>query len=102
MIDLNEWIRELDEEPDRELIDHEEYQKQLFRDYVLRKMTIWKNVRNFSGDSVPGKCLPEKKGLERNLRHSTLDILAGHIFHITLQDHHLSFTRNLMRSGRQA
>ena len=37
MIDLNEWIRELDEEPDRELIDHEEYQKQLFRDCVLRK-----------------------------------------------------------------
>ena len=26
MIDLDDWIRELDEEPDREIIDHAAYQ----------------------------------------------------------------------------
>ena len=30
MIDLDDWIRELDEEPDREIIDHAAYQEQLF------------------------------------------------------------------------
>lgn len=102
MIDLNEWIRELDEEPDRELIDHEEYQKQLFRDYVLRKNDNMEKREELFGRFCSGKCLPEKKDSGRSLQHLTLDISAGHIFHIISQDHHLSFTRNSMRSGRQA
>ena len=36
MIDLDDWIRELDEEPDREIIDHAAYQEQLFSEYVIR------------------------------------------------------------------
>ena len=36
MIDLDDWIRELDEQPDREIIDHAAYQKQLFSEYVIR------------------------------------------------------------------
>lgn len=37
MIDVEEWLREMDEEPDKDIIDHEAYQEQLFCDYVLRK-----------------------------------------------------------------
>lgn len=36
MIDIDSWIRELGEEDDQALKDNEDYQKQLFRDYVLR------------------------------------------------------------------
>lgn len=36
MIDLEEWLRGLTEEDDKEIKDNERYQRQLFRDYVLR------------------------------------------------------------------
>lgn len=37
MIDLEEWLRMLDEEDDKDIKDNERYQRQLFEDYVLRK-----------------------------------------------------------------
>ena len=37
MIDLDEWLKGLDEEDDREVRDNEEYQRKLFSEYVLRK-----------------------------------------------------------------
>lgn len=37
MIDLEEWLRGLSEEDDKEIKDNERYQRQLFEDYVLRK-----------------------------------------------------------------
>ena len=42
MIDLDEWITELDEEPDQELADYEAYQKQLLKITFSEKMTIRK------------------------------------------------------------
>lgn len=42
MIDLEEWIRGLEEEDDKEIKDNEQYQRQLFEEYVLRK-----NDKNF-------------------------------------------------------
>lgn len=36
MIDLEEYLRELEEEDDREIKDNEAYQKALFEEYVLR------------------------------------------------------------------
>lgn len=94
MIDLNEWIRELDEEPDRELIDHEEYQKQLFRDCVLRKDDNMEKREELFGRFCSGEMLTGEKDSGRSLQHLTLDISAGHIFHITSPDHHLSFMKN--------
>lgn len=35
MIDIDEWLRELDEEDDRDIKDNEEYQDRLFRECVL-------------------------------------------------------------------
>ena len=67
MIDLNEWIRELDEEPDRELIDHEEYQKQLFRDYVLRKNDNMEKREELFGRFCSGEMLTGEKGLRKEL-----------------------------------
>lgn len=53
MIDLDEWLKGLDEEDDREVRDNEEYQRKLFSEYVLRKMTnfqrsasSWRNGLN--------------------------------------------------------
>lgn len=36
MIDIDNWLRELEEEDDAELKDNESYQKRLFEEYVLR------------------------------------------------------------------
>ena len=67
MIDVEEWIREMDEEPDKEIIDHEAYQEQLFADYVLRKddnkekrQELWQRFQN--GGAVTGE-----KGLRKEL-----------------------------------
>ena len=67
MIDLNEWIRELDDGPDRELIDHEEYQKQLFRDYVLRKNDNMEKREELFGRFCSGEMLTGEKGLRKEL-----------------------------------
>jgi len=37
MLDIDSWLRELDEEGDLEALNNEEYQKRLFEEYVLRK-----------------------------------------------------------------
>lgn len=42
MIDLDEYLRELEEEDDREIKDNEAYQKALFEEYVLRGSEHWK------------------------------------------------------------
>lgn len=36
MIDIDEWLRELDEEDDLDVKNNEEYQTKLFEEYVLR------------------------------------------------------------------
>lgn len=38
MIDIDEWLRELDGEGDAEYKDNEAYQIKLFEEYVLRNM----------------------------------------------------------------
>lgn len=67
MIDLDEWIRELSEEPDQNIIDHDAYQKALFREYVLRneenrdkRKELWSRYQN-------GEALTGVKGLRKEL-----------------------------------
>ena len=67
MIDVEEWIREMDEEPDKDIIDHAVYQEQLFADYVLRKddnekkrQELWQRFQN--GEEIFGE-----KGLRKEL-----------------------------------
>ena len=67
MIDVNEWLRELEEEPDQEIIDHAAYQKQLFLNYVLRnndhlekREELWSRFE--SGEEIEGE-----KGLRKEL-----------------------------------
>lgn len=68
MIDLEEWLRGLDEESDQEAIDNEAYQEQLFCDYVLRKND--KNIslrRQLKRRYDAGEELMGEKGLRREL-----------------------------------
>lgn len=67
MIDVEEWIRELDEEPDQEIIDHKAYQKQLFIEYVRRnddnrekRQELWERFQR-------GAALTGEKGLRKEL-----------------------------------
>lgn len=67
MIDVEEWIRELDEEPDQEIIDHKAYQKQLFIEYVRRnddnrekRQELWERFQR-------GEALTGEKGLRKEL-----------------------------------
>lgn len=60
MIDIDEWIRELDEEEDLDVKNNEEYQTKLFEEYVLRGSDHLEerrqlNKRYHDGESVMGK-----------------------------------------------
>ena len=67
MIDLDEWITELDEEPDQELADYEAYQKQLFEDYVLRKNDNQEKRKELLKRYRTGAPLTGEKGLRKEL-----------------------------------
>ena len=67
MIDLDEWITELDEEPDQELADYEAYQKQLFEDYVLRKNDNQEKRKELLKRYQTGAPLTGEKGLRKEL-----------------------------------
>lgn len=67
MIDLNEWIRDLGEEPDQDAASHDKYQQGLFEEYVCRpgshqeeRRVLWQRYR--SGEALYGE-----KGLRRAL-----------------------------------
>ena len=80
MIDLDDWIRELDEQPDREIIDHAAYQKQLFSEYVIRNDDNKDKRQELLKRLRMGKHFPEKKDFERNLLHLIWDISEGLIY----------------------
>lgn len=68
MIDLEEWIRKLEEEDDREIKDNEQYQKQLFEDYVLRKNDGYLQLRKKLMERYRnGEPLTGPAGLRREL-----------------------------------
>lgn len=60
MIDINKWIRELDEEDDLDIKNNEEYQVRLFEEYVLRgkdhrEERMQLNKRYREGEPVMGE-----------------------------------------------
>lgn len=67
MIDLEEWIRGLDEEDDREIKDNEQYQQQLFEDYVLRKNDNYELRNELVKRYANGEPVTGPKGLRKEL-----------------------------------
>jgi len=67
MIDLEEWLRELDEGVDREVIDQREYQKQLFETYVLRKNDNLPKRQELKRRYQRGEALTGEHGLRKEL-----------------------------------
>ena len=83
MIDIEDWLREMSEEQDADIADHETYQKKLFAEYVMRK-----------DDNL-------EKRKELNQRFENLDILEERICHTILSENLLSSMRNWMISGQK-
>lgn len=68
MIDIDEWLEQLDEEGNTEIKDNENYQEDLFKEYVLRKND--KNIklrRKLHDEYKSGKPLFGDKGLRKQL-----------------------------------
>lgn len=55
MIDIDNWIRELDEEEETAVKDNEEYQRSLFASMFSEKMTICQRGKNCSQGIFQGK-----------------------------------------------
>lgn len=67
MIDINDWIRELDEEPDQELEDRAAYQKNLFAEYVMRRGDHIEKRRELLERYKAGGEVTGEKGLRKEL-----------------------------------
>lgn len=67
MIDLDDWLRELDEEPDREIVNHKAYQEQLFLEYVTRSGDNRGKREELLKRFHSGELLTGEKGLRKEL-----------------------------------
>lgn len=68
MIDIDTWLRELDEEEDADIKADETYQKELFETYVLRKNDKYSELRNdLYRQYRAGKPLLGPNGLRKKL-----------------------------------
>lgn len=67
MIDIDDWIRELDEEPDREQADYAAYQKELFAEYVMRHGDHMEKRQELSERFEAGGEVTGEKGLRKEL-----------------------------------
>lgn len=67
MIDLDDWLRELDEEPDREVVNHKAYQEQLFLEYVTRSGDNRGKREELLKRFHSGEPLTGEKGLRKEL-----------------------------------
>lgn len=67
MIELDEWLRELDEEPDREIIDRKAYQEKLFLEYVVRGDDYRDKREELLRRFQSGAPLTGEKGLRKEL-----------------------------------
>lgn len=67
MIDLDDWLRELDEEPDREVVNHKAYQEQLFLEYVTRSGDNREKREELLRRFQSGAPLTGEKGLRKEL-----------------------------------
>ena len=67
MIDIDNWMRELDEEVDEDVKNNEEYQCSLFESYVLRKTDHLKERKQLFERFRSGEPVIGEKGLRREL-----------------------------------
>jgi predicted phage terminase large subunit-like protein len=67
MIDVEEWLKELDEGEDPEIKNNEEYQKKLFDEYVMRGTDHRKEREQLLVRSWKGEPLMGEHGLRREL-----------------------------------
>ncbi len=67
MIDIDEWLRELDEEDDTEYRDNEAYQKKLFEEYVLRGTDHAARREDLKERYEQGSNLMGERGLRKEL-----------------------------------
>ena len=67
MIDIDSWLRELDEEDDIEIKNNEEYQRKLFEEYVLRRPDHPDERRDLSRRYKSGGELMGEHGLRKEL-----------------------------------
>lgn len=67
MIDIDEWLQEMNEEPDKDIVDHEVYQKKLFVDYVMRSEDNKEKRHELLERFQNGEELTGDKGLRKEL-----------------------------------
>lgn len=94
MIDLEEYLRELEEEDDQEQKDNVAYQENLFAEYVLRKKDRIDERQKLKNGLQLENRSRGKRGCVKNWPPLIWRTLAGHIFPITLPGSHLLFMRN--------
>lgn len=84
MIDLDDWLREMNEKADGELTDHETAQRNLFSQYVLRKNDFIERRMKLFERFNAGQELFGEKGLRRELAAFDLGYFGraylGHYF----------------------
>lgn len=67
MIDIDSWLRELDEEEDQDIKDNEEYQARLFEEYVLRRLDHQEERKKLHERYLAGEELMGERGLRKEL-----------------------------------
>ena len=67
MIDIDNWMRELEEEEDIEIKNNEEYQTKLFEEYVLRGSDHQEERRKLNERYLSGEELMGEHGLRKEL-----------------------------------
>lgn len=99
MIDIDNWMRELEEEEDIEIKNNEEYQTKLFEEYVLRGSDHQEERRKLNERYLSGEELMGEHGLRKELAAFDMSYLEGRIFHTTSSGSHHTSMRSLMRYG---
>lgn len=102
MIDLDEWLKGLDEEDDREVRDNEEYQRKLFSEYVLRKNDKFSAKRAELAERFEhGEPLTGPDGLRRELAAFDLSYFGRAYLPHYFTGNPRHSMKNWMRSGQK-
>ena len=83
MIDIDNWMRELEEDVDTEARSNEEYQTKLFEEYVLRGSDHQEERKKLNERYLSGEELMGEHGLRKELAAFTCPTLGGRTFPTT-------------------
>ena len=67
MIEIDEWLRELDEEPGTDIINHREYQEALFLEYASQSGNCLEKRKELLKRFNAGEKITGEKGLRKEL-----------------------------------